>query len=335
MKNDKINIFWCEGGRLFIAEFPGWGHGDKDLFKKVNVALKVYTVYTSELDESDMGAGESDILMKDRLAKGREGLDNALESLALICEPVEPPKGELQHIHFFCGNSEIPEELVAREPLRSALYKSTAMLVRAYSGVADALDALPLLELIVKSGIAEAINNLPEGIKSSRDAIAETIENNVRSKIIKDHLNDPAFYDCMSLLLDELIASRRRKAIDYEAYLKRIAELANRVASGHAEKTPAQLNTHGRRVLYNNLRLDRVGNVDLDFPDDPTAYQWLQDNKLRLAMMIDETVKRVRPDGWRGVKPKENIIKGALFEVLQDADEVERLFLVIERQREY
>jgi type I restriction enzyme R subunit len=196
-------------------------------------------------------------------------------------------------------------------------------------------DALPLLELIVKSGLAEAINNLPEGIKSSRDAIAETIENNVRSKIIKDHLNDPAFYESMSLLLDELIASRRRKAIDYEVYLKQMAELANRVASGHAEETPAQLNTPGRRALYNNLKLDRTGNVDLDLSDEPTGYKGRQDEKLRLAMMIDETVKRVRPNGWRGVKPKENIIKGALFEVLQDADEVERLFLVIERQREY
>ena len=370
----------------------------KDLFKKVNDALKVYTVYTSDLDKSDTGAGESDILMKDRLAKGRERLDNAVEALALICEPVEPPKGELQHIHFFCGNSELPEELAAREPLRSALYKATAMLVRAYSGIADVLDAagysatevqrikkaldrsvklreiirhasgesidlkayeadmrhlidtyieadeprkispfddMPLLELIVKSGIAEAINNLPEGIKSHRDAIAETIENNVRSKIIKDHLNDPAFYESMSLLLDELIASRRRKAIDYEAYLKQMAELANRVASGHAEETPAQLNTPGRRALYNNLKFDRIGHVDLGLSDEPTGYKGLQDEKLRLAMMLDETVKRVRPNGWRGVKPKENIIKGALFEVLQDADEVERLFLVIERQREY
>ncbi len=52
-------------------------------------------------------------------------------------------------------------------------------------------------------------------------------------------------------------------------------------------------------------------------------------------MTIDEAVRRVRPDGWRGVKAKENVIKKALFDLLQDADEVERLFLVIERQREY
>ncbi len=40
----------------------------------------------------------------------------------------------------------------------------------------------------MKTGIAEAINRLPDGIKSSRAAIAETIENDVRSKIIKEHL---------------------------------------------------------------------------------------------------------------------------------------------------
>jgi hypothetical protein len=43
-----------------------------------------------------------------------------------------------------------------------------------------------LLDLIVKTGIAEAINNMPEGIKGNKAAVAETIANNVRSKIIKD-----------------------------------------------------------------------------------------------------------------------------------------------------
>ena len=58
--------------------------------------------------------------------------------------------------------------------------------------------------------------------------MAGTIENNVRSKIIKEHLNDPAYYEKMSALLDEIIAARRAKAIAYEEYLQRIAELAKR-----------------------------------------------------------------------------------------------------------
>ena len=59
-----------------------------------------------------------------------------------------------------------------------------------------------LLDLIVKSGIAEAINSLPNGIRRNKGAVAETIANNVRSKIIKEHLSDPAFYDKMSALVE-------------------------------------------------------------------------------------------------------------------------------------
>src|SRR5216110_2253555 len=101
---------------------------------------------------------------------------------------------------------------------------------------------------------------------------AETIENNVRRTIIKEHLNDPAYYERMSALLDEIIAARKAKAIEYEEYLKRIAELAKKVEAGQAEETPAQLNTPGRRALYNNLN-----------------------QNVELAVKIDEAVKQVRP----------------------------------------
>lgn len=99
-------------------------------------------------------------------------------------------------------------------------------------------DGMSLLELIVKTGIAQAISSQLGGLKGNKDAIAETIENNVRSKIVKEHLNDPAFYEKISTLLDEIIASRKAKAIEYEEYLKRIAELARRLEHGQAEDAP-------------------------------------------------------------------------------------------------
>jgi type I restriction enzyme R subunit len=344
----------------------------KDLFKKVENAI---AVYTSELDHSDASGVDPEILLKDRLTKSRERLDNALEAIAMLCEPVEPPQGELEHIHYFCGNTEIPDDLKEREPQRTGLYKATAGLVRAYANIADELgdagysepdisrikqaidrylklreiirkasgesldlktyeadmrhlidtyieadasrkispfDNMSLLELIVKTGIADAINRLPDGIRSNKGAIAETIENNVRSKIIKEHLNDPAFYDKMSALLDEIIAARKAKAIEYEEYLKRIAELAKRVEAGQAEDTPEEVDTPGRRALYNNLHKDRD-----------------------LALKIDEAVRKNRPDGWRGIQAREQVIKGALYGVLQDVAEVERIFLIIKQQREY
>ncbi|TAN53931.1 MAG: HsdR family type I site-specific deoxyribonuclease [Methylococcaceae bacterium] len=343
----------------------------KNLFKKVENAI---AVYTSELDHS-AGGVDPEVLLQDRMTKGRERLDNALEAVALLCEPVLPPKGELEHIHYFCGNTEIPEDLKARETQRAALYKAMAALVRAYANIADDLaragysdadserikqtiarylklreiirnaagekldlkayeadmrhlidtyieaseprkispfDDMPLLELIVKTGIANAINSLPDGLKGNKDAVAETIENNVRSKIIKENLNDPAYYAKMSALLDEIIAARKAKAIEYEEYLKQIAELAKRVEAGLAADTPKTLDTPGKRALFNNLQRNEA-----------------------LAIKIDETVKHIRPDGWRGVKAKENVIKAALYGILQNVDEVERVFLIIEKQTEY
>lgn len=367
----------------------------KDLFKRVENAI---AVYTSELDRS-IGGADPDVLLQDRLKKGKERLDQALEALALLCEPVEPPKGELEHIHYFCGNTEIPEDLQKREPQRAALYKATVALIRAYANIADELDAagydaaaiarikhqldhylnvreiirkasgesldlkayeadmrhlldtyieadeprkispfdnIGLLELIVKTGIANAIATQLGGLKGNKNAVAETIENNVRRKIIKEHLNDPAYYDKMSALLDEIIAARKAKAIEYEEYLKRIAALAKKVEAGQSEDLPGQLNTPGRRALYNNLRpVGATGKASGTAEASPSYGDATHAAVLELAINIDETVKRTRPDGWRGVQARERVIKAALYGILQDVEEVERIFLIIKQQKEY
>ena len=197
-------------------------------------------------------------------------------------------------------------------------------------------DNLPLLDLIVKTGIANAINSLPDGLKGNRNAVAETIENNVRSKIIKEHLNDPAYFDTMSAILDEIIKFRKEQAENYEEYLKKIAELAKRVEAGQADDTPEQLDTPGRRAIFNNLRqVAFSGNPSGVDDPSPLYADSTKGEMLELAIRIDETVKHTRPDGWRGVQAKENVIKAALYGILQDVAEVERIFLIIEKQKEY
>lgn len=364
----------------------------KKLFTKVEKAI---AVYTSELDKT--GGEDPQILLKDRLTLGREKLDTALETVAMLCEPVMPPKGELEHIHYFCGNSEIPDELQAHEPQRVALYKATAGLMRAYANIVDDLEAagysegdilsikaqvgryaklreiirnasgetidlkayeadmrhlidtyiqadaprtispfgdIPLMELIVKSGIADAINQLPDGIKGDRTAVAETIENNVRRKILKDNLNDPAYFEKMSALLSEIIASRKAKAIDYEEYLRRIADLAKRVQAGQGADTPAQLTTPGRRALYNNLKTE-LSAVSASETEQPAPGGATPDRFVDLAMRLDAAVKSTRPDGWRGVQPREQVVKKAMYDVLLDVALVERIFLIVKQQGEY
>jgi len=368
----------------------------KDLFKKVENAI---AVYTSDLDHS-AGGPDPEVMLQDRLKMGRDRLDAAFEALSLICEPVEPPKGELEHIHYFCGNTEIPSALEERDPQRAALYKATVTLVRAYANVADELepagytaadirrikkdvdhylcvreiirkasgesldlkayeadmrhlidtyieaddprkispfDNMSLLDLVVKTGIANAINSQLGGLKGNRDAIAETIENNVRSKIIKEHLGDPAYYEKMSTLLDEIITARKAKAIEYEEYLKRIAELARRVEAGVADDTPEQLKSSpALRALYNNIKAS-AATVALvaRVREIPGEYTASGDPALDLALALDAAVRQARPDGWRGIQAREQVVKAALYEVLQDQVEVERLFPIIKAQGEY
>ncbi len=350
----------------------------KDLFKKLvnDQGTGALQVYASELDHSAGGAAP-EVLMQDRLKKGKERLDQAIEALVMLCEPVEPPGGELEHIRYFCGNTEKPTDLKDREPRRVALYKATVALVRAFANISDELegagysdadsarirrlldrftklreiirlaagetldmkpyeadmrhlidtyieaseprkispfDGLGLLQLISSSGIADAIAEAEKlkGLKGNDDAVAEIIENNIRSKIVKDHLTDPAYFETMSKLLDEVIAARKQKALKYEEYLDRIADLVKQVTAGKAADTPTTLDTPGKRAIYNNLGKNEA-----------------------LALRIDEAVRKSRPDGWRGVQSKERAIKAAIFNILKEEAAVERIFAIIREQAEY
>ena len=143
----------------------------KDLFKKVENAI---AVYTSELDHS-AGGSDPEVMLQDRLKKSKERLDNALEVIALLCEPVEPPKGELEHIHYFCGNTEIPTDLKKTEPQRSALYKATVALVRAYANIADELEPAGYSNADI-SRIKRQIDHYLNVREIVRKASAETLD---------------------------------------------------------------------------------------------------------------------------------------------------------------
>jgi type I restriction enzyme R subunit len=362
----------------------------KDLFKKVEKAV---AVYTAELDHS-AGGTDPEILVKSRLEGGRTRLNDAVEALALLCEPVEPPKGDLQHIHYFCGNTEVADDLKAREPYRVALYKAVVALVRAYASLADELEAagytpeqiehlkgmqkhylnlreiirkaagetldlkpyeadmrhlidtyieaqsprkispfdgIGLLDLIIKTGIADAIAERLSDMKGNQESIAETIENNVRSRILKEQLTDPAYFAKMSALLDEIIRLRKEKAIEYEDYLARIADMAKKVSAGKSDDTPQQLKTMGQLALYNNLK----DHVIPDVSQQPDAPYGEKTNALEKTLLLDAAIKAKRPDGWRGVVAKEQMVKQAMFDVLKDIKEVNRLFPTVLAQKEY
>lgn len=166
--------------------------------------------------------------------------------------------------------------------------------------------------------------------------MAEAITNNVRKKIIKEHLNDPVFYDRMSALLKEILDDLRAKRIDYELFLKRMAEVARQVQAGKADDTPEALNTPGLRAIYNQLEREWTSAVKNTVAQGSATYMAASsDSALEAALRIDSAVKTRRPDGWRGVLAKERIVKGIINDVVKDADKVERIFLILKAQSEY
>lgn len=157
-------------------------------------------------------------------------------------------------------------------------------------------DDMSLIQLIVERGI-EAPEKLPKDIRENEEAVAETIENNVRKLIINESPIDPAYYDKMSKLLDALIEQRKKGAVTYRDYLQKIAELTRQAKKpGREEQYPADIQTAAQRALFNNL-------------NDDTA----------LTLAIDAAIHAARKDGWREHPIKRKEVRRAIKTVLEAA----------------
>ncbi|ATG52074.1 restriction endonuclease subunit R [Brachybacterium vulturis] len=111
----------------------------RDLFKSLD---KTVTDYTSEAfgeyDDDDV-----DGLISDRDEQDRADLDDALDAVRALCEPVLPPKGTLEYQRYFVATTPgDAEQIKDNEPRRVLLYKSVASLVRAFGAVASDMESV-------------------------------------------------------------------------------------------------------------------------------------------------------------------------------------------------
>jgi type I restriction enzyme R subunit len=108
----------------------------KDLFHSLESSIQDYT--SGALD----GYDKEDVkgLLVDRLAQGRQDLEDAREAVKALCEPVNAPRDTPAYLMYFCGTeSGNATQLKENEPNRLALYKLTAALLRAFAGIANEL----------------------------------------------------------------------------------------------------------------------------------------------------------------------------------------------------
>jgi type I restriction enzyme R subunit len=324
----------------------------KDLFRSLDKAITDYTAGAFEGYDKDDVAG----LLKDRLQQASLDLDNALEVVRSLCEPVKAPRHTQDYIHYFCGESgKNEEELTEKEALRLTLYQSVAKLLRAFANIANEMpdagyspediekvrsevahfekvrdevklasgdlvdmkrfepamrhlldmyiraddsevlmdfEELGLIELIVEKGL-DAMDALPESIRNNQEAMAETIENNVRKTIVDENPVNPRYYEQMSVLLNELIELRRQKAIEYQEYLERIRDLAKKVIKPELNSTsyPSSMDTQAKRAFYDNFGQDEL-----------------------LVTKIDTAIRYTKKAEWIGDRFKEREIANAIRE---------------------
>jgi type I restriction enzyme, R subunit len=369
--------------RSYVPEVKGSGlDGDdkdygyivdyRDLFNSLQSAITDYTGGALN------GYERKDIegLLSNRLEKAKEDLDEALETVRAICEPVAPPRGTLQYQQYFCavepGNA---EQVKANEPKRVDLYKAVAAVTRRYGNLANEMESAGytadeaaaikteiahyaavrdevklgagenidfkqyeagmrflldtyiqadatetvadfedtgLVQLIVQMGEG-ALGKLPKGIRADRNAVAETVVNNVRKVIIDEHAMNPRYYEKMSALLDDLIKQRQQEALSYKDYLEKLVVLAGQVGRGDSDTAyPVWASNGARRAL-----------IDFGLTEEQ-------------AVSADRAVMQTKPDQWVGNPMKERRVKRAIRVVLpEDYEQLDELFELIKARDEY
>lgn len=348
----------------------------KNLLDNLNKSITDYTSDAFDaFDEEDVKG-----LLTDRLVKAKERLDDAIEALHQLCLDVPAPKQLEQFYHYFCGDPTNPDDLKDNEEKRLTLYKLVVALIRAYNNIAaeiieagytepeadkikekvnyyaelrnsikhyssDYIDLkkyepdmrqmldmyltadpsrvlsnlgeATLLQLIVENGIEDATSKLPGSIKGNKSAMSETIENNMRKTIIQEMPVNPAYYEKMSVLLLELIRLRKEGAITYEELLRKYEALAKDIHPNAKKSYPKNIDTKAKQALYDNL----------------------EENE-ELAVAMDDKIRTVKDDDWRGTHIKRRKVELAIKQVLEkygigNDDEVARIFELISNQREY
>ncbi len=171
-------------------------------------------------------------------------------------------------------------------------------------------DDFDLLDFI--TGWEEKLKN--ELDRRIQESAAVTIENNIRKKVVERMVTNPAYFEKMSTVLEQLIADRSRGVIAYKALMERYIALARNIAKPQEnERYPdAVRDSSAMRALYDNCGED-----------------------VELSIRLHTAVLKTEQDGFRGNPVKENQIKRALYKILRDEDQVEQVYRIIVEQEEY
>lgn len=342
----------------------------RQLFGNLTEAINKYTSGAFEaFDDEDVEG-----LLKNRTEEANRFFLDTLDELDGLCEGVEEPRSELEYQHYFCGESgenEEADEAFAR--LREKMYRLVCRLLRAFAEMKPRFDDAgytseqqkkfeekvtfylhlrdamgrasgdfidmkvyePGMRFLIDNYISadeaqkigsfedftllnfilaqeEKLNN--EKDPKSQESAAETIENNIRKKVVERLVINPAYYAKMSEVLEQLILDRKKGVLAYKELIRKYLDLAGQVTKPEENsRYPESIRSSGAaRALYDNCGENE-----------------------QLALQLHQAVLHARQDGFRNNPVKENKIKRALYQIVNDENEVERIYQIVAAQEEY
>lgn len=171
-----------------------------------------------------------------------------------------------------------------------------------------------ILELMAAvANIDELLDKQPASMRNV-ETMNEVVEQNIRLKISRDSMLNPAYYENISVLLQQVLEEEKRGAITARQRLEKMKELADKLFRGDIKTYPDSIRTKDMQTLYNNLGQDEA-----------------------LTLKIDEMLTNVCAHNWRH---KDNTfnqqeIKRGLFTILQSREETERMYAIISNNTDY
>lgn len=178
------------------------------------------------------------------------------------------------------------------------------------------LEDISFLELIDLEG-EKAVDKLPENIRRSERSVAELLAANMRKMIISERPNNPAYFDKMSTLLNQLLQAQKDGKLLYKELIENLIEKIREARSETKARYPEKIDTKGKRALYDNLGRDEA-----------------------LALKVHEIVKQNAKHGFRNMSGggmKMKALRRAVQRILPGAitDKLDEIMEVIIAQKEY
>ncbi|MDY0326414.1 MAG: HsdR family type I site-specific deoxyribonuclease [Candidatus Cloacimonadaceae bacterium] len=343
----------------------------KDLFFKLDKAVTDYTSGAFDNFEPEDVSG----LLEDRLKKAKEHLEEVLETIKALCEPVQPPKTERDYIRYFCGNTDNPQDLEENEQKRLLLYKTTASLVRAYAEIAGEMDEAGFneqeaqkiakdvqfyenLRMVIKLASGDyidlkmyepAMRHLIDTYIQAEDSVKITAFDNLGLVDLIIQKGVAAIDDLPEGIKNneeataETIENNVRKLIidgmpGNPIYFELMSTLLDEIIK-QRKAAAIRYREYLQKIIELTKKVRKPETSERYTAKlDTSAKRALYDNLSQdeeLALELDKIIKITKKADWRGDLIKEREVKRSIRSILKDNAEVDRIFELVKNQQEY